>query len=61
MKRETSNDLMQIHGQYQSIIDIMKEKIADADAMIKVKKAAKGEFAYALSKNLLKTISNLSL
>jgi hypothetical protein len=26
-----------------------------------VKKAAKGEFAYALSKNLLKTISNLSL
>jgi hypothetical protein len=29
--------------------------------MIRVKKAAKGEFAYALSKNLLKTISNLSL
>lgn len=26
-----------------------------------MKKAAKGEFAYALSKNLLKTISNLSL
>ena len=29
--------------------------------MIKVKKAAKGEFAFSLSKNLLKTISNLSL
>lgn len=29
--------------------------------MIKVKRAAKGEFAFALSKNLLKTISNLSL
>jgi len=29
--------------------------------LIKVKKAAKGEFTYALSKNLLKTISNLSL
>ena len=29
--------------------------------MIKIKKAAKGQFAFALSKNLLKTISNLSL
>jgi len=29
--------------------------------MIKIKRAAKGEFAFALSKNLLKTISNLSL
>ena len=29
--------------------------------MIKLKRAAKGEFAFALSKNLLKTISNLSL
>lgn len=29
--------------------------------MIRVKRAAKGEFAFALSKNLLKTISNLSL
>jgi hypothetical protein len=29
--------------------------------MIKIKRAAKGEFAFALSKNLLKSISNLSL
>lgn len=29
--------------------------------MSKVKRAAKGEFAFALSKNLLKTISNLSM
>lgn len=29
--------------------------------MIKVKRAAKGEFAFALNKNLLKSISNLSL
>ena len=29
--------------------------------MIKVKRAAKGEFAFALSKNLLKSICNLSL
>lgn len=39
----------------------MKQKIKETDEFIKVKKAAKGEFAYALSKNLLKTISNLSL
>ena len=29
--------------------------------MTKLKRAAKGEFAFALSKNLSKTISNLSL
>jgi hypothetical protein len=33
----------------------------ESDEMIKIKKAAKGEFAFALSKNLLKTISTLSL
>ena len=52
---------MQIHSQYQSIIDILKGKINDTDDLIKLKRAAKGEFAYALSKNLLKTISNLSM
>ena len=31
------------------------------EELIRLKKAAKGEFAYALSKNLLKTISNLSM
>jgi hypothetical protein len=39
----------------------LKEKISETDEMIKIKRAAKGEFAFALSKNLLKTISNLSL
>jgi hypothetical protein len=39
----------------------LKTKISETDNLIKVKKAAKGEFTYALSKNLLKTISNLSL
>jgi hypothetical protein len=61
VKRETERDIMSIHDQYQSIIDILKGKIAETDEMIKVKRAAKGEFAFALSKNLLKTISNLSL
>lgn len=52
---------MNIHEQYQNIIDILKSKISETDEIIKVKKAAKGQFAFALSKNLLKTISNLSL
>jgi uncharacterized membrane protein len=61
VRRETEKDIMSIHEQYQSIIDILKNKITETDDMIKVKRAAKGEFAFALSKNLLKTISNLSL
>jgi uncharacterized membrane protein len=61
VRRETERDIQSIHEQYQSIIDILKVKISETDDMVKVKRAAKGEFAFALSKNLLKTISNLSL
>lgn len=61
VRRETEKDIASIHEQYQNIIDILKTKICETDDMIKVKKAAKGEFSFALSKNLLKTISNLSL
>lgn len=61
VRRETERDIQNIHEQYQSIIDILKGKIRETDDMIKIKRAAKGEFAFALSKNLLQTISNLSL
>ena len=61
VRREAEKDIVNIHEQYQSIIEILKTKINETDEIIRVKKAAKGEFAYALSKNLLKTISNLSL
>ena len=54
-------DKMSLHEQYQSIVNILKDKVAEVEELIKLKKVAKGEFAYALSKNLLKTISNLSL
>ena len=52
------------------VLDILNEikesngnikELINTDNLVKVKKAAKGEFTYALSKNLLKTISNLSL
>jgi hypothetical protein len=33
---------MQIHAQYQSIINILKDKITDTEDMIKVKRASKG-------------------
>lgn len=59
--QQTQHDIQNIHSQYSSIIDLLKKKIRDTDDLIKIKKAAKGEFAYALSKNLMKTISNLSL
>ena len=42
VKRETSEDLMQIHAQYQSIVNVLKSKITDTEDMIKIKKAAKG-------------------
>ena len=52
---------MGLHEQYQSIVNILKDKVSEVDELITIKKAAKGEFAYALSKNLLKTISSLSM
>ena len=33
---------MNIHEQYQGIIEILKTKISETDEIIKVKKAAKG-------------------
>lgn len=61
VRREADKDILHIQDQYQGIIEILKQKIQETDEIIRVKKAAKGEFAYALSKNLLKTISNLSM
>lgn len=61
VRREAEKDIANIHEQYQNIIEILKTKINETDDIIRVKKAAKGEFAYALSKNLLKSISNLSM
>ena len=61
VRREAEKDISNIHEQYQSIIEILKSKINETDDIIRVKKAAKGEFAYALSKNILKSISNLSM
>lgn len=61
VQRQADKDIQNIHQQYQEIINILKEKILETDELIRVKKAAKGEFAFALSKNLLKSISNLSM
>ena len=57
----THRDIASIHTQYSAIVDILKSKIAEVDEVTRLKRAAKGEFAFALSKNLLKSISNLSL
>ena len=42
-------------------MQILKEKIAETEELIRIKKLVKSEFAYKLSKNMLKTISNLSM
>ena len=52
---------MLLYIEFGDIVDVLRQKILETEELIKIKRAAKGEFAYALSKNLLKTISNLSL
>ena len=47
--------------EYLNIIQVLKDKIAETEELIRVKKLVKSEFAYKLSKNMLKTISNLSM
>ena len=42
VQRETSEDIMQIHAQYQSIVNVLKTKITDTEDMTKIKRAAKG-------------------
>ena len=61
VREATQKDINSIHTQYSAIVDILKSKITEVDEMTRLKRAAKGEFAFALNKNLLKSISNLSL
>lgn len=42
VRRQAEKDIMNIHQEYQSIIDILKTKISETDDIIRVKKAAKG-------------------
>lgn len=44
-----------------NIIQVLKEKIAETEELIRIKKLVKADFTYKLSKNMLKTISNLSM
>lgn len=46
---------------FGDMVKILRTKIAEADELIQIKKNAKAEFSYSLSRNLLKTISNLSM
>jgi hypothetical protein len=43
------------------MVNMLRTKIAEAEDLIAIKKNAKAEFSYSLSRNLLKTISNLSM
>ena len=52
---------MNIFLEYLKMIQTLKNKIAETEELVRIKKVAKSEFAFSLSKNLLKTISNLSM
>ena len=43
------------------IINELKSKISEIERLIKIRRKARMEFSFSMSKNLLKTISNLSL
>ncbi|CAK84918.1 unnamed protein product (macronuclear) [Paramecium tetraurelia] len=53
--------VIQITLEFIDIVKILKAKIAETEEQIQIKKNAKAEFSYNLSRNLLKTISNLSM
>ena len=44
-----------------SVIDELKAKTTEVEDLIKVRRKSRMEFSFSMSKNLLKTISNLSL
>ena len=59
--KNSKSDLKRVKEEYLNIIQVLKDKIAETEELIRVKKLVKSEFAYKLSKNMLKTISNLSM
>lgn len=61
VSRNSKSDLKRVKEEYLNIVQVLKEKIAETEELIRVKRLLKSEFAYKLSKNMLKTISNLSL
>ena len=44
-----------------SILENLHNKIKDTEELIQIKRNAKNEFAYSLNRDILKTISNLSM
>ncbi|CAK56313.1 unnamed protein product (macronuclear) [Paramecium tetraurelia] len=58
---QAAKEIKNIQSQFIDIVKILKAKIAETEEQIQIKKNAKAEFSYNLSRNLLKTISNLSM
>ncbi|CAD8140698.1 unnamed protein product [Paramecium pentaurelia] len=58
---QSAKEIKNIQSQFIDIVKILKAKIAETEEQIQIKKNAKAEFSYNLSRNLLKTISNLSM
>lgn len=61
ISRTSKIDVQNVRDEYMNIIQVLKEKIAETEELIRIKKLVKADFTYKLSKNMLKTISNLSM
>lgn len=59
--RTSKKEVNGVQEEYIKIMQTLKQKINETEELIRIKKGLKAEFAYSLSKNMLKTISNLSM
>jgi hypothetical protein len=60
-KLKHSIHIDEIKKEYMAIITELKVKIAEVERLISIRRKARMEFSFSMSKNLLKTISNLSM
>jgi len=61
LKRKYEEDLNNYKEEYLSVIALLQENIKNVEDQIQRKRQSRKEFSFNLSRNLLKTISNLSM
>ena len=68
VKKESKFELQNIESglfkpylEYLKIMANLHQKIKDTEELVHIKRNAKNEFAYSLNRDILKTISNLSM
>jgi len=61
LKRKYEEDLNNYKEEYLSVIALLQENIKNVEDQIQRKRQSRKEFSFNFSRNLLKTISNLSM